>query len=82
MLEPSNRLASFLLEVQAGVLPWGTGSRLQSYTSIEELLQLMRRQKEQSADETARLEIVRVAEKSIGHQQLVDYVNAAMERGR
>jgi hypothetical protein len=71
LLQPSSEIK---------VLPWDPGNRLIVYRTPEELLELMRREPTAVGHETAAKEIVRVAHRVVGHQDLVEQVTRALEQ--
>jgi hypothetical protein len=60
-------------------LPWKSGTRLGLYHSMDELLELMRREQAAALDETASNEILSVARNAVGHRSLVEHINRALE---
>ena len=59
-------------------LPWGLGNRLLVYRTLDELLELMRREQAVVESETAAKEIIRVARSVVGHQDIVDEIARAL----
>ena len=60
-------------------LPWDLGSRLLVYRTVDELLELIRREQAVVESKAAAKEIVRVARSVVGHQDLVEQITRAME---
>ncbi len=60
-------------------LPWDPGSRLGFYSSPEGLLDLMRREQATPADKDASKEILSVARSVVGHRDMVEQIDRAME---
>ena len=64
---------------ELAALPWNPGSRLGIYHSVNELLEMMRREQTNAGSEVMSKEILDVARSVVGHHDLVEQVNLAME---